>query len=90
MKENVLELSGEKTSVILFNNGENPNSLRQLELGSNISNYKQTTKFQINKLNWRLHIENVITNARKRLNKTKLVHSPGAKTEKRYFTYLFL
>ena len=32
MKENGLELSGEKTCLMLFNNGENPKRLPQLEL----------------------------------------------------------
>ena len=45
MKENGLELSREKTCSILFNNGENPNSLPQLELDGNILNYKQNTRF---------------------------------------------
>ena len=43
--ENGLELSGEKTGLILLNNGENPKSLPQLELDSHILNYKQYTKF---------------------------------------------
>ena len=45
MKENGLELSGEKTCLILFNNGEHPKSLPQLELDGQILNYKQNTKF---------------------------------------------
>ena len=39
MKENGLELSGEKTCFILFDNGENPH----LELDGQILNYKQNT-----------------------------------------------
>ena len=69
MKENGLELSGEKTCLILFNNGENPQSLPQLEIDGQILKYKQNTKFLgvclTTKFNWRLHIENVITKARK-------------------------
>ena len=57
MKENGLELSGEKTCLMLFNNGENPKSLLQLELDGQILNYKQNTKFLgvciTTKLNWR-------------------------------------
>ena len=72
MKENDLELSGEKTCLMLYNNGENPKSLPQLELDGQILNYKPNTKFLgvfiTTKLNWRLHIENLITKARKRLH----------------------
>ena len=79
MKENGLELSGEKTCLILFNNGENPKSLPQLELDGQILNYKQNTKFLLvcltTKLNWRLHIEHLITKARKRQNIYKIVSS---------------
>ena len=45
MKENGLELSGEKTCLILFNNGENPKRLPRLELHGQILNYKQNTSF---------------------------------------------
>ena len=43
MKENSLELSGEKTCLTLFNNGENAKRLPQLELDGQILNYKQNT-----------------------------------------------
>ena len=69
MKDNVFELSREKTCLMLFNNGENPKSLPQIELDGQLLNYKQNTKFFgvyiTTKLNWRLHIENVINKARK-------------------------
>ena len=72
MKENGLELSGEKTSLILFNNEENPKCVLQMELDGQILNYKQNTKFLevciTTKLNWRLHVENLITKARKILH----------------------
>ena len=45
MKENGLELSGEKTCLMFFNNGETPKRLRQLELDGQILNYKQNTTF---------------------------------------------
>ena len=77
MKENGFELSQEKTSLMLFNNGENPKSLPQIELDGQLLNYKQNTKFWgailTAKLNWRLHIENVINKAKKRLNFLKIV-----------------
>ena len=72
MKDNGFELSREKTCLMLFNNGENPKSLPQIELYSQLLNYKQNTKFLgvyiTTKLNWRLHIENLINKATKRLN----------------------
>ena len=62
---------GEKTYLILFNNGENPKRLPQLVLDGEILNYKKNTKFLgvclTKTLNWRLHIEHLIAQARKRL-----------------------
>ena len=72
MKDNGFELSREKTCLTLFNNEENPKSLPQIELDGQLLNYKQNTKclgvYITTKLKWRLHIENVINKARKRLN----------------------
>ena len=45
MTENGLELSGKKTCLMLFHNGENPKRLPQLELYGQLLNYKQNTKF---------------------------------------------
>ena len=77
MKDNSFELSGENTCLTLFHNEENPKSLPQIELDGQLLNYKQNTKFLsvyiTTKLNWRLHIENVINKARKRLNVLKIV-----------------
>ena len=79
MKDNGFELSREKTCLMLFNNGENPKSLPQIELDGPLLNYKQNTKFLsvyiTTKLNWRLHIENLINKARKRLNFLKIVNT---------------
>ena len=62
---------------MLFNNGENPKSLPQIELDGQLLNYKQNTKFLgvyiTTKLNWRLHIENLINKARKCLNFLNIV-----------------
>ena len=68
MKDNSFELSQEKTCLMmLFDNGENPKSLPQIELDGQLLNYKQNTKFLgvyiTPKLNWRLHIENLINKA---------------------------
>ena len=77
MKENGFELSREKTCLMLFNNRENPKSLPQTELDGQLLYYKQNNTFLgvylTTKLNWRLHIENVISKARKRLNFLKIV-----------------
>ena len=67
---------------MLFNNGENLKSLPQIELDGQLLNYKQNIKFLgvylTTKLNWRLHIENLINlmnKARKRLNFLKIVNT---------------
>ena len=64
MKDNGFELRREKTCLILFNNGENAKSLPQIKLDSQLLHYKQNTMFLgvyiTTKLNWRLHIENLI------------------------------
>ena len=77
MKENGSELSREETCLMIFNNGENPKSLPQIELDGQLLNYKQNTKFLggylTTKLKWRLHIENLINKARKRLKVLKIV-----------------
>ena len=39
------ELSQENTCLMLFNNGENPKSLPQIELDGQLLNYKQNTVF---------------------------------------------
>ena len=77
MKENGLELSGEKTCLMLFNNGENPKTLPILCLDNNVLQYKQTVKFLgvflTSKLNWKKHIGNLIDKGRKRLNLLKII-----------------
>ena len=40
MKDNGFELPREKTCLMLFNNGENPKSLPQIELDGQLLNYK--------------------------------------------------
>ena len=96
MKDNGFELSQEKTCLMLFNNGENPKRLPQIELDGHLLNYKQNTKFLgayiTTKLNWRLHIENLINKARKRLNFLKIVstQSWSQNTKKLYYICQFL
>ena len=84
MKDNDFELSREKTCLMLFNNGENPKILSQKKLDGQLLNYKQNTKFLgvyiTTKLNWRLHTEIIINEARKRLNFLKIVHSLWVRT----------
>ena len=73
MKDNGFELSQEKTCLMLFNNGENQKSLPQIELDGQLLNYKLLYVYIATKLNWRLHIENLINKARKRLNFLKII-----------------
>ena len=77
MQENGLELSGEKTSLILFNNGQNPQFLPKLYLDGILLTYQQSVKFLgvyfTSKLKWNLHIEHLLTKARKRLNLLKVI-----------------
>ena len=64
------------------------------ELDGQLLNYKQNTKYLAvyltSKLNWRLHIENVINKSRKRLYVLKIVHSLGVRTQKCCYVYLYL
>ena len=64
MKDNGFELRRENTCLMLFNNRENAKSLPQIKLEGQLLNYKQNTMFLgvyiTTKLNWRLHIENLI------------------------------
>ena len=92
MKENGFELSREKTCLMLF---KNPKSLPQIELDGPLLNYKQNTKFLgvyiTTKLNWRLHIENSINKASKRLNfQKKKSYSLGIRIQKRYYIDRYL
>jgi ribonuclease HI len=77
MRKNGLEFSTEKTSLILFNNGENPKWLPVLKLNGLNINYSQCVKFLgvtlTSKLNWRKHIDMILNKARKRLNLLKIV-----------------
>ena len=77
MKENGLELSGEKTQLMLFSNGENPKFLPQLVLGFSTLSYSSNVKFLgmylSPKLNWRFYIEHIINKARQRLNFLKVI-----------------
>ena len=79
MKNNGLVLSGEKTVLMLFNKGKDPSYLPKLKLGDMYLQYKDKVKFLgvffTRKLNWKVHIEHLISKARKRLNFLKIVTS---------------
>ena len=79
MKINGLELSNEKTCLMLFNNGKNPNYLPDITLNGKRLEYQNSVKFLgvffTPKLNWKVHIEYLITKAIKRLNFMKIVSS---------------
>ena len=87
MIENGLELSGDKTCLMLFNNGKNPPYVPVFELNGKTLQYKSTVKFLgiilTPKLNFKTHIETLVTKARKRLNLLKIVsHLPWGKDTK--------
>jgi ribonuclease HI len=78
MRSNGLEFSAEKTCLMLFNNGESPKSLPEFSLDGQILQYQKQVKFLgiifTPKLNWRIHIENLISKVQKRLNFLKIVN----------------
>ena len=95
MKENGFALSQEKTCLMLFHNGENPKRLLQAELDGQLLNYKRNTTFLsvylTSKLNWRLHIENVINKARKRLYVLKIVSTQSwCQNKKNGITFIYI
>lgn len=77
MFDNGLTLSSEKTKMMLFNNGQNPSILPTFKLGTDTLNYADSVKFLgihfSSKLSWNLHIDYIITKARKSLNFMKVV-----------------
>ena len=77
MKENGLELSSEKTRLMLFNNGDNPKCLPTISLHGQVLKYQNSVQFLgvifTPKLNWRVHIETLISKTQKRLNLLKIV-----------------
>ena len=72
MKDNGLNLSKEKTKLVFFNSGLNPKSLPSFRIENDVVNYQQKVKFMglllRPKLNWNLHIHDILTKVRKRLN----------------------
>ena len=79
MRENGLQLSGEKTVLMLFNNGKDSPKLPKLSLGNEVLQYKDHVKFLgvyfSRNLSWKMHIEHLITKARKNLNLLKIISS---------------
>jgi hypothetical protein len=77
MIRNGLELSGEKTCLVLFNNGDNPTFLPEIKLDNNVLNYNQSVKFLgvflSRNLSWKTHIDYILTESKKRLNFLKLI-----------------
>jgi ribonuclease HI len=77
MYQNGMELSGEKTCLMFFNNGQKPFNLPSLQINGIQLKYESEVKFLgvyfTPKLNWKVHIDYLITKARKRLNFLKLV-----------------
>ena len=77
MMSNGLSLSTEKTNMVLFNAGTNPENLPCLKLDNTLLKYKDTVKFLgvylTSKLSWTNHIEYILAKARKNLNFLKIV-----------------
>ena len=77
MTTNGLALSSEKTAMMLFNSGENPENLPKFKINDTVLEYKKSVKFLgvifTCKLTWTLHIEHILTKARKGLNFIKII-----------------
>lgn len=77
MKNNGLKLSVEKTNMMLFNSGLNPDQLPSFKVDNTIIQYKESVKFLgiylTSKLSWNPHISYILTKARKSLNFLKIV-----------------
>ena len=64
MKVNGLELSSEKTNVILFNNASGPKELPQFKLNSqDLLQVKFLTVYFTTKPNWKRHLETILSKA---------------------------
>ena len=79
MKNNGLELSSEKTNLILFNNGQNPKILPKFYIDKQELKYVSEVKFLgvylTNKLCWKKHIEYLLHKAGKSFNLIKVISS---------------
>ena len=77
MKHNGLSLSIEKTNMILFNSGSNPEKMPTFTVGNTPIKYVTQVKFLgvlfTSKLSWNKHIDNLLTKARKTLNLIKII-----------------
>ena len=77
MLQNGLSLSSEKTNMVLFNPGSNPQKLPILNLLGDILEYKQNVKFLgvifTSKMTWNLHFNYIITKAIKSINILKVI-----------------
>ena len=72
-----LELSQDKTSMMLFNNGQNPRHLPTLVVDGQVLQYSTEIKFLgvylTPKLNWKKHFDYILHKATKSLNLLKVV-----------------
>ena len=87
MKTNGLELSQEKTNMILFNNGITPKKLPCIHIDGKEISYVTQVKFLgvifTQKLNWKSHIEHLLQKALKNLNLIKVIaHKPWGQNTK--------
>ena len=79
MKCNGLELSSEKTNMILFNNGQGPRIMPKFFIDNEELEYVREVKFlgvYLNvKLNWKKHIDYLLQKALKSYNLIKIISS---------------
>ena len=74
---NGLQLSSEKTVLMVFNNGQNCKILPNLKIGDQTLEYKDSVKFLgvhfTTNLSWKVHINDLLAKARKNLNLLKII-----------------
>ena len=74
-----LTFSIEKTKIMLFNSGPNPNYLPKLTINKKVLNYTSSITFLgitlTSKLNWSSHFEKIINKCRSNINLLKIISS---------------
>ena len=77
IKVNGLEFSSENTNMILFDNGSGPKELPQFKLDGQDLLYKSEMKFLevylTTTLDWKMHLETLLSKARKGSNFLKII-----------------
>ena len=77
LTENGLALSAEKSHMVLFNTGYDPNPLPPFQIDGLCLEYKKVVKFLgvnfTSNLNWKYHIQSILIKAKKSINFFKMV-----------------